>query len=81
MCIRDRYLILKERAAAFRKDPRVIEAMKNSNIPGLAEPTLGSGETWRDLAKDSFDVEAAGKRGYNYEALDQLAMEHLMGVN
>ena len=74
------YLILKERAAAFRSDPRVIEAMKNSNIPGLTEPTLAAGETWRDLAKDSFDVEAAGKRGYNYEALDQLAMEHLMGV-
>ena len=75
------YLILKERAAAFRKDPRVIEAMKNSNIPGLTENTMNSGETWRDLAKDNFDVEAAGKRGYNYEALDQLAMEHLMGVN
>ena len=74
------YLILKERAAAFRSDPRVIEAMKNSNIPGLEDPTLGAGETWRDLASDSFDVEAAGKRGYNYEALDQLAMEHLMGV-
>jgi xylose isomerase len=75
------YLILKERAAAFRKDPRVIEAMKNSNIPGLQEPTMAQGETWRDLAKDSFDVEAAGKRAYHYEALDQLAMEHLMGVN
>ena len=74
------YLILKERAEAYRNDPRVIEAMKNSNIPGLTEPTLAQGETWRDLAKDSFDVEAAGKRGYNYEALDQLAMEHLMGV-
>ena len=74
------YLILKERAAAFRSDPRVIEAMKNSNIPCLEDPTLGAGETWRDLASDSFDVEAAGKRGYNYEALDQLAMEHLMGV-
>ncbi|MEY3728572.1 MAG: hypothetical protein RL315_187 [Actinomycetota bacterium] len=74
------YLILKERAKAFRSDPRVIEAMKNSNIPGLEEPTLSAGESWRDLEKDSFDVEAAGKRGYNYEALDQLAMEHLMGV-
>ena len=74
------YLILKERAKAFRSDPRVIEAMKNSNIPGLEEPTLIAGESWRDLEKDSFDVEAAGKRGYNYEALDQLAMEHLMGV-
>ena len=54
--------------------------MAESNIPGLAEPTFASGETWRDLAKDSFDVEQAGKRGYHYEALDQLALEHLMGA-
>ncbi|CAB4756777.1 MAG: xylose isomerase [Actinobacteria bacterium] len=74
------YLALKERAAAFRADPRVIEAMAESNIPGLSEPTLSAGETWRDLAKDSFDVEAAGTRGYGYEAIDQLALEHLMGV-
>ncbi len=75
------YLVLKERAAAFRSDPRVIEAMKASNIPGLSEPTLAAGETWKDLEKDSFDADAAGKRGYGYEVLDQLAMEHLMGVN
>ena len=68
------YLMLKERVSAFRSDPRVIAAMKESNIPGLTEPTLASGETWRDLAKDTFDVEAAGKRGYHYEALDQLAL-------
>ena len=74
------YLALKERAAAFRADPRVIEAMKASNIPGLNESTLGAGETWRDLAKDSFDVEAAGARGYGYELVDQLALEHLMGA-
>jgi len=74
------YLALKERAAAFRADSRVIEAMKASNIPELNESTLGSGETWRDLAKDFFDVEAAGKRGYGYELVDQLALEHLMGV-
>jgi xylose isomerase len=74
------YLALKERAAVFRADPRVIEAMKASNIPGLNESTLSAGETWRDLAKDSFDVEAAGARGYGYELVDQLALEHLMGV-
>jgi xylose isomerase len=74
------YLALKERAAAFRSDSRVIAAMKESNIPGLAEPTLATGETWKDLAKDVFDVEAAGKRGYGYEAVDQLALEHLMGL-
>ena len=75
------YLILKDRAEKFRKDPRVIEAMKASNIPGLAEPTLSAGETWKDLSKDSFDVESAGKRAYGYELVDQLAMEHLMGLN
>jgi xylose isomerase len=74
------YLALKERALAFRADSRVIAAMKESNIPGLSEPTLTTGETWKDLAKDSFDVEAAGKRGYGYEAIDQLALEHLMGL-
>ena len=74
------YLMLKERVSAFRSDPRVIAAMAESNISGLAESTFAPGETWRDLAKDSFDVEAAGKRGYHYEALDQLALEHLMGA-
>jgi xylose isomerase len=54
--------------------------MAESNIPGLSETTLSAGETWKDLAKDSFDVEAAGTRGYGYEAIDQLALEHLMGV-
>jgi xylose isomerase len=74
------YLALKERALAFRADPRVIAAMAESNIPGLNEATLNAGETWKDLAKDSFDVEAAGTRGYGYGAIDQLALEHLMGV-
>ncbi len=74
------YLALKERALAFRSDPRVISAMAESNIPALSESTLSTGESWRDLAKDSFDAEAAGDRGYGYEAIDQLALEHLMGV-
>ena len=74
------YLILKERAAAFRKDPRVIAAMKDANVPQLSESNLAPGETWRDIAKDSIDIEAAGKRGYQYEVIDQLAIEHLTGV-
>jgi xylose isomerase len=73
------YLALKERATAYRNDPRVIQAQQDSNIPGLIENTMGTGESWKDLAKDSFDVEAAGVRGYQYEALNQLALEHLMG--
>jgi xylose isomerase len=73
------YLALKDRATAYRNDPRVIAAQKDSNIPGLTENTMGAGESWKDLGKDSFDVEAAGARGYQYEALNQLALEHLMG--
>jgi len=73
------YLALKDRATAYRNDPRVIQAQKDSNIPGLTENTMGNGESWKDLAKDSFDIETAGVRGYQYEALNQLALEHLMG--
>ena len=74
------YLILKERAASYRRDPRVIEAMKASNLSGLNQSTLSENETWRDLLNEPFDVTAAGARGYGYETLDQLALEHLMGV-
>ncbi len=74
------YLLLKERAIAYRNDPRVIEAMKESRVPELEVPTLAKGETWKDLADPSFDVESAGARGMGYEKLNQLALEHLMGV-
>ena len=70
----------KERAAAFRADSRVQAAIKESGLDELAQPTLAAGESWKDLEKDSFDLETAGKRGYGYERLDQLALEHLMGV-
>jgi xylose isomerase len=73
------YLMLKERAAAFRADPRTAAALKEAGLDELSVSTLAAGETWKDLDKDSFDVEAAGKRGYGYEKLDQLALEHLMG--
>ena len=74
------YKLLQERALAFRADPRVQAAMKESRIDQLAVPTLAKGETWKDIADPSFDVEAAGARGMGYELIDQLAIEHLMGV-
>jgi xylose isomerase len=74
------YLLLKERAQAFRSDPRVKEAMLESRIDQLALPTLEKGETWKDLEKDSLDIGAAAARGYGYERIDQLALEHLMGL-
>lgn len=74
------YLILQERARAFRADPRTKAALEKSGVNELLQPTASSGESWRDIAKDSFDVEAAGKRGYHYEELDQLALEYLIGI-
>ena len=46
------YLLLKQRAAAFRADPEVQAAMAAARVPELAVPTLAEGETWSDLAAD-----------------------------
>jgi xylose isomerase len=83
-CMRN-YLVLREKAAAFRADPEVQEALKNSRLDQLAQTTLGTGESLDDLLADrsafeDFDVEAAGKRGMAFERLDQLALEHLLSV-
>ncbi|PXY22358.1 xylose isomerase [Prauserella muralis] len=78
------YLLLRERARAFRADPRVQEALEASRLPELAQPTLAPGESPADLKADrsafeDFDPEAAGRRGYGFAALSQLAFEHLVG--
>jgi xylose isomerase len=79
-CMRT-YLILKERAAAFRADPEVAEAMASAGVPDLATPTLRPGETLADLRADrSFDPDDAARRGRGYERLDQLVVDHLLGA-
>jgi len=74
------YIILQERAKAFRADPRTAAALEKSGVNELLQPTVAKGEGWKEIAGESFDVEAAGKRGYHYEELDQLALEYLIGV-
>ncbi|MFF4620298.1 xylose isomerase [Nonomuraea jabiensis] len=74
------YLILKEKSRAFRADPEVQEALRASRVDELAQPTLAPGETWADLAKDDFDPEVAAARGFHFTRLNQLALEHLLGV-
>ena len=74
------YIILQERAKAFRADPRTAAALEKSGVNELLQPTVAKGEGWKEIAGESFDVEAAGKRGYHYEELDQLALEYLLGV-
>ena len=79
------YLLLKERAAAYRADPEVQEALAASKVTELAVPTLGAGETYDDLLADAsafeaFDVESRAARGYGFGRLDQLAVEHVLGA-
>ena len=80
-CMRN-YLVLRERAAAFRADPRVLDALRASRLDQLALPTLGAGEGWAGLLADrsayeEFEPEVAARRGMAFERLDQLAWEHL----
>lgn len=80
------YLLLKERAAAFRADPEVQEAREAAGVAELARPTLDAGEGWTELLADrasfeEFDASAYfGAKGFGFVRLQQLATEHLMGA-
>jgi xylose isomerase len=80
------YLVLKERAAAFRADPEVQEALAAAMVAELRRPTLDDGEGYEQLLEDrsaweEFDAQSYfGAKGYGFVALQQLATEHLLGA-
>ncbi|MCW4456636.1 xylose isomerase [Microbacterium sp. MPKO10] len=80
------YLLLKERAAAFRADPEVQEALAAAKVDELSTPTLGDGETYDALLSDrasfeDFDADAYfNGKGFGFVRLQQLTIEHLMGA-
>ena len=80
------YLLLKERAAAFRADPEVQEALAAAKVYELSVPTLNEGETYDDFVADrsayeDFYTDAyLGGKGFGFVRLQQLAIEHLMGA-
>ncbi|MEO6531986.1 MAG: xylose isomerase [Pseudolysinimonas sp.] len=80
------YLMLKERAAAFRADPEVQAALKAARVDGLATPTLAKGESYDDLLADrsafeDFDPSPYfNGKGFGFVRLQQLATEHLLGA-
>ncbi len=82
-CMRN-YLILRDKVQAFRADPEVAAALAAAGVPNLDEPTVAEGESLDDLrapyVNGAYDLEALGARSVAQEALDQLAMEHLLGV-
>jgi xylose isomerase len=77
------YLLLKERAEAFRADPVVQEAIAASKVTELSQPTFGQGESYTDFLNDrsafeDFDPDAAGAQGYGFVKLHQLAIDHVV---
>ena len=80
------YLLLKQRAAAFRADPEVQAALAASKVPELSKNTLASGESYDDMLADrstydDFDTDAYfGGKGFGFVHLQQLALEHLLGA-
>jgi len=79
------YLMLKERAAAYRADPEVQAALEAAGVASLRTPTLDPEESLTDLLADrssfeDYDAEQAAEHGYGFVRLNQLALEHLLGA-
>lgn len=82
-CMRT-YNIFKEKARRFDADPEVQQLFKEINDEGSPYAALlskgYSAETVRQLQEATFDPDALGRQGYSYEKLDQMSIEHIMGV-
>ena len=79
------YILLKERALAFRADPEVQAALEESGVYELAVPTMAEGETLSDLLADrssseDLDIDEVASRGFGFVRLNQLALEHALGA-
>ncbi len=81
-CMRT-YLILKEKAACFNADPEIQALLQAINADDGTYSWLSGGysaDKVKRLKDVSFDRVALGKRELNYERLDQLTIEVLLGV-
>jgi xylose isomerase len=79
------YLILKERAIAFRNDPEVKEALEASKVLELSQPTLAEGESLDSFLAnkavfEDLDIDAVAARGFDFVRLNQLALDFLTGA-
>ena len=80
-CMRT-YNILRARARAFDADPEV-RALTATITDDTLDPLLAAGyssDNAAALRAVSIDVDATAARGLGYEKLDQLMLEHMMGV-
>lgn len=80
------YLIFKERSKVFRADPAVQQALRNSRVSEISIPTLNPGENYNELIADQSSFEEFNTdeyfngKGFAFVRLNQLALEHLLGV-
>ena len=79
------YLMLRDRARAFRSDPEVQEALEAARVGELSQPTLNDGETYEQLLADrtafeDFDIDRPRTRGSGFAHLQRLAVQHLLGA-
>jgi xylose isomerase len=79
-CMRT-YKILAARARAFDADPEVRAILATPREPEIETLLRGyEGSKPKRLRELPLDPEALGARGLGYERLDQLLVEHLLGV-
>jgi xylose isomerase len=80
-CMRT-YKILHARAAAFDRDPEVRERLAEQRDTAIDPLLVGgySAAKAQQLRALSIDAAKVGQRGLGYERLDQLLVEHLLGV-
>ena len=79
-CMRT-YKILKAKAEAFDRDPEVrglLTERKDAELEALTRKY--SKKNAKALRATTLDPDATARRGLGYERLDQLMMEHLLGV-
>ena len=79
------YLMLRDRARAFRSDPEVQEALEAARVGELSQPTLNDGETYEQLLADrtafeDFDIDRPRTQGSGFAHLQRLAVQHLLGA-
>jgi xylose isomerase len=76
------YLILKDKAERFGRDPEIQQLLAALRERGAAESGAGTFTAQRAAAlkAERFDLAALRARGYAYERLDQLTTELLLGV-
>jgi xylose isomerase len=79
------YLMLRDRARAFRADPEVQEALEAARVDELSQPTLNDGETYEQLLADStayedYNLDTPRTQGYGFARLQRLAVQHLLGA-